>query len=66
MTDPNHGRPHPGEESAEADVLEQSRSVVPGDDAVEELDAQALPVEADPADAADQRRPVPDDDEDRR
>jgi hypothetical protein len=56
--------PEIGMEEPAADVLEQHRTV----DDQEELEgqvAQPHPLEADPADVADQRRDVPEDDESR-
>jgi hypothetical protein len=53
-----------GIENPHADVVEQLRSAAPDEDA-EELEAgpQDLPSEADPADVAEQRIALPDDDD---
>jgi len=52
------------DEVPEADVLEQRQALVdePDDTAVDPFE---LPVEADPADVAEQRAVVPDDDDER-
>jgi hypothetical protein len=51
-------------EDPDADVVEQLQSAEPADDGEEpDVDAGSLPSEADPADVADQRLVVPDDDD---
>ena len=53
-----------GIEDPDADVAEQLQSAAPTDDGDESVvDADALPAEADPADVAEQRAAVPDDDD---
>jgi hypothetical protein len=53
-----------GIENPDADVVEQLRSAAPDEDAEElETDPQDLPSEADPADVAEQRIALPDDDD---
>jgi hypothetical protein len=49
-------------EAPDADVAEQQQEVVPEEEPVE---TPVTPIEADPADALDQQREVPLDDEDR-
>jgi hypothetical protein len=53
-----------GIENPDADVVEQLRSAVPTEDGEEpEAAPEDLPSEADPADVAEQRIVVPDDDD---
>jgi hypothetical protein len=53
-----------GIEDPEADVAEQHQPVTPGEDDEEAAyDAEGLPSEADPADVADQREVVAEDDD---
>jgi len=51
-------------EDPDADVVEQLQSAEPAEDGEEpDVDPESLPSEADPADVADQRLAVPDDDD---
>jgi hypothetical protein len=53
-----------GIEDPDADVAEQQRSTAPTEDRDDPVvDPEGLPSEADPADVADQRLVVPDDDD---
>ena len=53
-----------GIEDPDADVAEQQQAAEPADDAEEPLtDPGGLPPEADPADVAEQRAVVPEDDD---
>jgi hypothetical protein len=53
-----------GIEDPDADVAEQLQSAEPADDGEDPVvDPESLPSEADPADVADQRLVVPDDDD---
>jgi hypothetical protein len=49
-----------GIEDPDTDVAEQLRPTEPGEESVDDLDG--LPAEADPADVAEQRAAVPEDD----
>ena len=51
-------------EASDGDLAEQEQAAVPDLDGDDDVATPSVPLEADPADVVEQRRPVPDPDED--